>query len=280
MAVGLYAETPQGLTLHVVERQGCPLHVWTGGPPGRPLVTLLHGATMDHRMFNAQVTALLPEYRVLVWDARGHGRSRPAGAPFSLELCADDLLAALDYLGEDRAVLGGQSLGAMIAQHAYFRQPQRVLALVVIDSVSIAMPYTKLEVWALRASLPLFDLWPYNHFVRTVVNNTALRPEARAYADGAIRSLSREEFLAIWKGVSVAVDDKGMPGHFIEVPMLLTHGDRDRTGSVRKQAPTWAAREPDVTYVVIPDAAHNANQDNPPFFNRVLLDFLRQRVPA
>lgn len=278
MAAQLYADTPQGLVLHVIERQGCPLHVWTGGPADRPLVTLLHGATMDHRMFNAQVAALLPEYRVLVWDARGHGRSRPAGAAFSLELCADDLLAALDHLGEERVVLGGQSLGAMIAQHVYFRQPQRALALVVVGSVSIAMPYTKLEVWALRASLPLFDLWPYSHFVRTVVNSTALRPEARAYADSVIRTLSREEFLAIWKGVSVAVDDKGMPDRLIDVPMLLTHGDRDRTGSVRGQAPRWAAREPDVTYAVIPDAAHNANQDNPAFFNRILLDFLRQRI--
>jgi pimeloyl-ACP methyl ester carboxylesterase len=56
----------------------------------------MHGATMDHRMFNAQVRALAPHYRVLVWDARGHGQSQPMGAGFSLERCAGDMLAVLD----------------------------------------------------------------------------------------------------------------------------------------------------------------------------------------
>lgn len=41
MGANVYADTPQGLTLHVTERQGCPLHVWTGGPAGGLLVALL-----------------------------------------------------------------------------------------------------------------------------------------------------------------------------------------------------------------------------------------------
>ena len=101
----------------MLTRAGCRLHYWHGGPTERPLVAFLHGATMDHRMFTPQVEALLPRYRVLVWDARGHGLSKPLGDEFSLAGCAQDMLAILDEMGVAHAVFCGQSLGGYIAQH-------------------------------------------------------------------------------------------------------------------------------------------------------------------
>lgn len=273
-----YTRTPDGLEEFVLERKGCPLHYWLGGAEGQPLVVMMHGATMDHRMFNAQVPALLGEYRVLVWDARGHGRSQPVGDDFSIELCVEDLLAILDRHGVEQAVLVGQSLGGYIAQRAYFGAPGRVQAMVIVGSTPIAKAYSRLDVWALKASLPMFDVWPYEHFKRTVARSTARDPEVRRYALEAIGQIPRAEFLKIWKAVTVAVDATGLPGRTIDVPLLLTHGDIDRAGSIRRDAPGWASREPDVQYAVIPDASHNANQDNPHFFNEILLDFLSRRV--
>src|SRR5690606_27347453 len=74
-------------------RSGSTIHYWVGGPEGRPLVTLTHGATMDHRMFDAQIPALADSYRVLICDVRGHGRSQPLGINFSIAAAAEDLLA-------------------------------------------------------------------------------------------------------------------------------------------------------------------------------------------
>lgn len=71
------------------------IHYWIGGAQGRPLVTLTHGATMDHRMFDAQIPALAGKYRVLVWDVRGHGRSQPLGRDFSIAAAVEDLLAVV-----------------------------------------------------------------------------------------------------------------------------------------------------------------------------------------
>lgn len=273
-----YAATPPGLTGHVLERGGCPLHYWVGGAPDRPLVVFTHGATMDHRMFNAQAPALLERYRVLVWDVRGQGRSQPIGAGFSLTGCADDLAAILDAEGAAQAVLVGQSLGGYISQYFYLAHPERVRAMVIIGATDIAQAYSRLDMLGLKASLPLIGLWPYGHFTRTVAKTTAQRPEVRAYALEAIRQIPRADFLTIWKAVTLAISAEGIPGHRIRVPLLLTHGDRDANGSIRRDAPGWASREPDVEYVVIPAAAHNANQDNPDFFNRTLLDFLARRV--
>jgi pimeloyl-ACP methyl ester carboxylesterase len=233
---------------------------------------------MDHRMFNAQVEALLTDYRVLVWDARGHGKSKPLGNRFSLDICVGDLLAILDEIRVDQAVLVGQSLGGYIAQGVYSRAPERVLAMVIIGATPLGKAYGSLEVWMLRATLPLFTIWPYRHLTKVMAQNTARTEEARRYALEACRQVERRDFLAIWKAVTELVDQRGRPGFPVKVPLLLVHGEHDRAGTILRDMPEWAQVEPEATYRVIPGAGHNANQDNPAATNEILLEFLRERV--
>jgi 3-oxoadipate enol-lactonase len=273
-----FLNTPAVLTERTLFRDGCPLHYWVGGPAERPLLVFMHGATMDHRMFNAQVEAFASRYRLLVWDARGHGKSQPIGAGFSLEQCAQDMLAILDELGVAQAVLCGQSLGGYIAQHIYRQAPERVQAMIIIGSTPIAKAYSRWEIWALKASLPLFRLWPYNHFTQTIARSTAQTPAVRAYALQAARQIARADFATIWQAVTLAVNEKGDPALRINVPLLLIHGDNDRAGTIRRDMPQWAKWEREVTYQVIPGAAHNANQDNPEYTNQIMQQFLQQRL--
>ncbi|MBE2224877.1 MAG: alpha/beta fold hydrolase [Anaerolineae bacterium] len=271
-----YKTTPISLESHVLDREGCPIHYWVGGAAKRPLLVFMHGATMDHRMFNAQVEALAADYRVLVWDARGHGQSTPVGAGFNLDLCARDMLAVLDAVGVETAVIGGQSLGGYIAQTLYRIAPQRVQAMIVIGSTPIAKAYSKLEMWTLKATMPLFNVWPYGNFVNMVATNTAITPAVQEYALAAASQINRDDFLTIWKAVTLAVDDKGLPNFTIDVPLLLIHGDQDKTGTIRRDMPLWAAWEPQATYHVIPHAGHNANQDNAAFTNETIRTFLNE----
>ncbi len=269
--------TPPVMQKKVLERKGCQLHYWTGGSGSdKPLLVLSHGATMDHRMFNAQVEKFHSDYRLLVWDARGHGLSLPLSGRFDLPDCAEDLNAILEEEGVSEVVLIGQSMGGYISQYFYLKYPEKVQAVVVIGSTSIAFAYPKWQIIALKVSLPLFSLWPHKHFTETVARSTALNDDVRDYARMILNDLEPRNFLAIWKAVTLSVNEKGIPEFKINVPFLLTHGDSDNAGVVRKQAPSWAASEKDVRYVVIPNASHNANQDNPVFFNEVLGDFLAE----
>ncbi len=270
-----FQNTPGILSQNTLLRAGCPLHYWIGGAQDGPWLVFMHGATMDHRMFNAQVEALAPQYRVLSWDARGHGQSQPIGAGFSLQSCAEDMLAILDAHGVERAVLCGQSLGGYIAQHLYRLAPQRVQAMIIIGSTPIAKAYSRWEVWALKASLPLFRLWPYSHFTQTIAHSTARTPAVQVYALQAARQIPRKDFVTIWQAVTVAVDEKGDPALRFDVPLLLLHGDQDRAGTIRRDMPWWAQQEKQAVYRVIPNAAHNANQDNPEFTNQAISAFLR-----
>lgn len=272
-----WSGTPAGLESRVLDRGGAPLHYWVGGDPSTPAIALLHGATMDHRMFNAQVPLLLAGHRVLVWDARGHGRSRPLGFDRpTIDDYVDDLVAVLDDAGVGTAVLVGQSMGAYTAQHVVRRDPGRVAGLVVIGSTPIAFPVSRADHAALRFAVLAFGVWPLAHLRRSMAQATAVKDDVRAYALDALSTLGQRDLARVFAAAATAVRREGFPDLRIDVPFLLTHGEHDGTGNIRKDGPRWAASDPRIRYAVIPDAGHNANQDNPAAFNRELLAFLAE----
>ena len=65
----------------------------------------------------------------------------------------------------------------------------------------------------------------------------------------------------------------------LPVPTLLLHGDADRVGDIVDSTRAWAARDDRAEYVVVPDAGHASNQDNPAAFNTALLAFLDRVHP-
>lgn len=270
-----WAATPAELEPRVLERSGSALHYWVGGDQGRPAVVFLHGATMDHRMFNAQVPAVLADHRVLVWDARGHGQSQPFGIDrLTINHYVDDLLAVLDDAAIGRAVLVGQSMGAYLAQHVLLRAPERVGGLAVIGATPIAVGVSWADYVALQVAARSFGVWPLAHLRRSMAKATAERPDVQAYALEAMSVIAQPDLVRIFRAVATAVSREGFSDLRIDVPFLLTHGEHDGTGNIRKDAPPWAASDPRIDYVVIPDAGHNANQDNPAALNRALLRLL------
>jgi pimeloyl-ACP methyl ester carboxylesterase len=259
----------------VLERSGCRIHYWLTGPEEGRLVAFTPGATMDHRMFDPQVAAVVGAgYRALTWDPRGHGLSKPMGDKFSVKAASEDLLAILDRLGTAAAFLVGQSLGGNVAQELVFNHPERVSSLVVIGCTCNTMLPSRLGLLALKASPLAFRLWPYGDLKRRTATGVSARPDVQEYAREAMARVSRKEFLAIWDAVAHTLHEE--PGYRIERPLLITHGETDRLGNISKIAPEWAARDPNSRYVIIPDAGHNANQDNPTFFDRLLLEFLEE----
>jgi pimeloyl-ACP methyl ester carboxylesterase len=261
-----------------LKRDGATLHYWLAGRADRPLVALTHGATMDHRMFDAQVAALAPEYRTLTWDVRGHGRSQPLGAGFSVRDAACDLLAILDQLDVSEAAFVGQSLGGNIAQEIAFSAPERVAALALLGCACNTLKLSLLENALLRLSLPLLTLYPTERLRRTIAERVAITPVVRAYALDAGRQVSRRDFLTIWAALTRCLHAE--PGYRITQPLLLMHGAHDNLGNFKKSYPIWAARDTHGAFAVIPNAGHNANQDHPAYFNALLLAFLRERLPT
>lgn len=120
--------------LQVESSDGVLLDVELSGGDGSPLV-LLHGLTATRRYVVMGSTALQDAgHRVIAYDARGHGRSGAAAGPdeYGYKRLRDDLLAVLDRLQVERALLAGASMGAHTALALALSHPERVSALGLI----------------------------------------------------------------------------------------------------------------------------------------------------
>src|SRR3990167_6695475 len=102
------------LTQKSLTASGTTIQYWTNGNVNKPAIFFLHGAAMDHKMFDSQYLALNEDYHIITWDARGHGESRPVNGSFGLNDLAKDCLGVLDDLHVSQAILLGQSEGGMI----------------------------------------------------------------------------------------------------------------------------------------------------------------------
>ena len=142
----------------ILTRDGVAIHYWIGGQADAPLVVFTHGATLDHHAWDATLPLVGEQFRVLAWDVRGHGLSRPA--QFTLAAALDDLLALLDSLQVAQAVFVGHSMGGNLHQELVFHHPERVKALICLDCTWNFQKLTALETFSLRIARPILSSIP------------------------------------------------------------------------------------------------------------------------
>jgi 3-oxoadipate enol-lactonase len=261
-----------------LDRAGSRLTYWLHGPADGPLVALTHGVSLDRHAFDEQVPALVDAgYRVLTWDIRGHGRSQPLGDGIRMGQVADDLVAVLDDVPADRAVIAGQSFGGMLIQDLLDRYPDRVAAMIVIGAPALGdRPGAVMRILQ-RLRVHMIKAWP-DRLLRWVFAMMVTRdPEVRAYVTRATRRLDKHGF--------VAVSFAAMDGYLREttaathgVPVLLVHGEQEER-SVLRAMQRWAQRDPTIRREVLP-GGHLVNQENAEGCNDAMLAFLREHLPV
>lgn len=260
------------LNENVLVRNGCSIHYWTGGPADAPLVVFTHGATVDHHEWDATLPLVAATgFRVLTWDVRGHGLSRPV--PFDFLEARLDLLSLLDILGVEQAILVGHSMGGNLHQEVVFHHPKCVKALVMLDCAWNFQQLTASDKFWLNLAGPIFKLYPYKTLVNQSLAVTTSSKESQELLRKSMQILSKEEYVNVLMKASICLHYE--PDFKIEKPMLMLVGDQDRTGNIRKVMPLWAAHD-GVELVVIPKARHAANLDQPEKFHKYLRDFLQR----
>jgi 3-oxoadipate enol-lactonase len=256
-----------------------PVRYWTGGRGDGPVLVFLHGATLDHRSWDAQRAALHSRYRIVVPDLRAHGESMTADA-FSFAAAVDDVVALLDDLDLDRIGLVGLSLGGNIAQEIVYRDPARVAALVVADATCNTSPRQAWQAPLTIAALSGLGLLGRDAFLHAIANATARDVDVQRYVREVNRNRSSRDTVAILTsmlGAALHPDE----AYRLPVPTLLLHGDGDQLGDIAAGTRAWAAREPLAEYAIVRGAHHASNQDNPEAFNAALTSFLdRVLAPA
>src|ERR1700683_2261631 len=119
------------------------------GPP----LLLTHGYSSTSEMWNGQVEALSKHHKLVLWDMRGHRRSAYPSDPaaYSEALTVADMAALLNAVGANRAIVGGLSLGGYMSLAFYRAHPERVSALLIIDTGPGFKKDDARETWNKRA---------------------------------------------------------------------------------------------------------------------------------
>ncbi|MFA1819459.1 alpha/beta fold hydrolase [Virgibacillus oceani] len=267
---------------YTIERRGTAIHYWiTQRDYTKPLVIFTHGASLDHRMFDMQVKVLQNAgYPILTWDVRGHGLSKPVGEEFHVQIVVEDLEEIIYKHQIEEVILVGHSFGGYVSQMLTFHQSEKVKAIAIIGCTDITeVPSFGMRI-AYRNMSRIFRMMPESTLRKKFAEGMGVTKDVQNYALNTNKQLTRDEFIEIMDGgVRAIYEDPHFGNEYtIEKPFLLTHGEKDSAerGAFVKKAPNWAKRELNCQYEVIPNAGHNANQDNPDYFNDVLLHFLER----
>jgi 3-oxoadipate enol-lactonase len=239
-----------------------------------PVVVLSHGFLMDSSMFDPQVAALAPEYRVITWDERGFGDTK-AGGPFSYWDSASDVLGLLDHLGIDEAVIGGMSQGGFLSLRAALLAPARVRGLVLIDSQAgledpaAAPAYEEMElIWQAQGPEPVQDV------VASIILGPPDGPIAYGPWFAKWAEIDPEDNLFAFRCLMDRDDITGRLGE-ISCPALILHGTADAAIPMERAEVVRDGLAGPATLVRIDGGTHAANLSHPAEVNDAILAFLR-----
>lgn len=117
-----------------LKANGISLNYAFSGHQGAPVVVLHHALSVNRGMWDMVARALEDEYRVLRFDARGHGQTDAPDGPYEFETLSKDALGLMDMLGIDKAHFLGLSMGGIVGQHLGLLAPDRFESLTLVST--------------------------------------------------------------------------------------------------------------------------------------------------
>ena len=242
------------------------------GPVDGRVVLMSNSLMSSYDMWDWTVPALAGRYRVLRYDTRGHGRSATPPGPYSIAALADDAAGLLEALGIGSAHVVGLSMGGMVGQQLGARYPRKVLSLSLCDTASEMPPR---EMWEERLAIArsqgipglvegTLKRWFTEPFmrrapgdvekVRGMILGTGL--EGYMACAGAIRDMAQTTMLLAITAPTLVLTGRQDPATTVDHATVL---HRVIAGS---------------RLVILDDAAHLSNIEQPQAFNAALRAFI------
>jgi 3-oxoadipate enol-lactonase len=265
------ARSTGGIMQHTTA-DGATLYYQIDGPSDAPTLLFVHSIGTTLHLWDAQAAAFSADYRVVRYDARGHGQSSVTPQPGSIAQFAADVVSLLDALGVERAHICGLSLGGLTAQWTAIHHPERVARLVLANT---AARIGSVEGWnariaAVRAGgmAAIRELALVRFFSAEF---RARRPEVVAAYGAMLTAMHSDGYVA----ACAALRDADLHSRVgtINAPTLIVAGGRDEA-TTPAEAEALHAAITTSALVVLPEAGHLSNVEQPDAFNEQLLRFL------
>jgi 3-oxoadipate enol-lactonase len=239
---------------------------------GSDVVVLLHAFPLHSGMWERQLHALAPRFRVLAPDYRGLGESRPAPAAATMDLLADDVLALLRSLGVRRAAVAGVSMGGYVALALHRKAPGLVRGLALCNTKGTP------DTTEAKATRETFAQNAVSKGIRWVADEFApklLRPDPDPDAVARVRALiesnAPEGVAAAQRGMALRPDSIPSLAR-ITCPTLVVAGAEDKLMPFGEQQ-RLASCIRGARLVTIPQSGHLPAIENPAALDAALTQF-------
>lgn len=242
---------------------------------GEPLL-LIHGAGIDHTEWQPQMEALGQHFQLIMPDLRGHGESGQTTTPYSIELFAEDMIGLLDVLKIERTLICAHSMGGPVAQCMAARRPERVKALILAETNYgfEDMPFMRVVV---AASKPIVKLMGVPRLVDMAIRQFMVQGaeiDEVFWAAYAPQIANPANFWNIWDANDKFKGKEQLPR--IQCPTLVMIAEKNRV--THKMGHHMAATIPNARLVMIKNAGHGLNWDNPQDFNAAVIEFFQKTL--
>lgn len=239
-----------------------------------PALLFLHGLGSSADDWERQLPAVAEDYRVILVDLPGHGRSALPVGRLTVQGMAREVDGLLAHLGEGGVHVVGLSLGACVALALAHRAPTRVRSLTLVNAFARLRPAGTRGALRMALRAVLLGTAPMTTVASLVARTVFPRPEQAALRQAAVVSLARTSRRAYAAAAAaVAGFDARASLTDVRCPTMVVAGIDD--GTVAIEAKDALARGiAGARLVLVPDSGHVTNVDQPVVFNAVLREFL------
>ena len=275
-AIAFYNRKPETLVRHIIPVLDCDLTVYhRRGSSSKGHIIFYHGACGRSQMWAHQYDAF-EGFDLYFVNVRGQGESpMKVGLP-DLESAVQDVDAILSYFQLDKVILVGHSWGGNPLQEYTYRHPERVLALVMVDSWGQHRYLSDKERNRIKYSSLMYKTIPWKLIADKNSKMCTDNPITRELVKTAIIETGRDVFLNLGITGFLAVHE--IEGYQGNPPMLLVRGENDFPKHLKMIYDGIIALNPNARQVTISDSKHQPMNDHPEEFNQIIGEFFEEVV--
>ena len=275
-AIAFYNRKPETLVRHIIPVVDCDLVVYhRPGNTNKGHIIFYHGACGRSQMWAHQYDAF-EGFDLYFVNVRGQGESpMKVGLP-DLEGAVQDVDAILSYFQLEEVILVGHSWGGNPLQEYTYRHPERVLALVMVDSWGQHRYLSDKERNRIKYSSLMYKTIPWKVIADKNSKMCTDNPITRELVKTAIIETGRDVFLNLGITGFLAVHE--IEGYHGNPPMLLVRGENDFPKHLKMIYDGIIALNPNARQVTISDSKHQPMNDHPEEFNQIIGEFFEEVV--
>ncbi len=240
------------------------------GPEDAPSIVFIHGLASDNKMFHKQVEEFAKDYKIIILNLPGHGKSFKTEKYFDFQTPAKCILELLDDLNISKTNIAGTSLGGFISQYIAYKYPERIHSIAVDGCIPLHLEIKK-SVKVLAKFYSIFIRITPIVITKFVTKKLLIKSkESQKFFQRAFSRTNKKNLILLSEGIKREIL-RGIDSP-IEQKTLVAHGEYE-ISLIKNMCEEWKNTQNNVEYIKFPKVGHLAVIENPEIYNKAVKEF-------